>query len=33
MRKLLVGLFAAGVVALSTTVPTFAAKISDVSTK
>ena len=32
MRKLLVGLFAAGVVALSTTVPTFAAKISDVST-
>ncbi len=31
MRKLLVGLFAAGVVALSTTVPTFAANISDVS--
>jgi hypothetical protein len=30
MRKLLVGLFAAGVVALSTTVPTFAANISDV---
>jgi len=31
MRKLLVGLFAAGVVALSATVPTFAANISDVS--
>lgn len=31
MRKLLVGLFAAGVVALSTTVPVFAANISDVS--
>ncbi len=31
MRKLLVGLFAAGVVALSTTIPTFAAQISDVS--
>ena len=31
MKKLLVGLFAAGVVALSTTVPTFAANISDVS--
>ena len=31
MRKLLVGLFAAGVVALSTTIPTFAANISDVS--
>ena len=31
MRKLLVGLFAAGVVALSTTVPTFAANISDVN--
>ncbi len=31
MKKLLVGLFAAGVVALSTTVPTFAATISDVS--
>jgi hypothetical protein len=30
MRKLLVGLFAAGVVALSNTVPTFAANISDV---
>ncbi|MBQ1612681.1 MAG: S-layer homology domain-containing protein, partial [Alphaproteobacteria bacterium] len=31
MKKLLVGLFAAGVVAMSTTVPTFAANISDVS--
>ena len=31
MKKLLVGLFAAGVVALSTTVPSYAAKISDVS--
>jgi len=31
MKKLLVGLFAAGVVALSNTVPTFAANISDVS--
>ena len=31
MKKLLVGLFVAGVVALSTTVPTFAATISDVS--
>ncbi len=31
MNKLLVGLFAAGAVALSTTVPTFAASISDVS--
>ena len=31
MRKLLVGLFAAGVVAMSTTVPTFAANISDVT--
>lgn len=30
MKKLLVGLFAAGVVALSNTVPTFAANISDV---
>jgi len=31
MKKLLVGLFAAGVVAMSTTVPTFAANISDVT--
>ena len=31
MKKLLVGLFAAGVVAMSSTVPTFAANISDVS--
>ena len=31
MRKLLVGLFAAGVVAFSTTVPSSAATISDVS--
>jgi hypothetical protein len=31
MKKLLVGLFAAGVVAMSNTVPTFAANISDVS--